>query len=107
MEKLVRLGTMSIPVIFLGDEFSFAQEICELADCIGVKLDRKQMYYATLNEKINPFLAVSLHCRHFNSVVTKFGIQPDRFLRDIEFAELLLLEQICDDEVPLTAAANR
>ncbi len=59
MADLARLGAMSIPVITRGDEFAFAQEIRDLAEFVGVKLNREQLSPAELNEKIDLILAAA------------------------------------------------
>jgi glutaredoxin len=59
MEELARLGAMSIPVVTRGDDFAFAQEICDLADFVGVELTRAQLPPAQLNKKIDLILAAA------------------------------------------------
>ena len=59
MDDLARLGAKSIPVIRQGDEFAFAQEICDLADFVGVKLTRRQLPHAELNTKVDLILAAA------------------------------------------------
>ena len=56
---LARLGAASIPVITRGDDFSFAQEIRDLADFVGVKLTCVQLPPAKLNKKIDLILAAA------------------------------------------------
>jgi glutaredoxin len=59
MDELARLGARSIPVITRGDEFAFAQEIRDLADFVGVTLDREQLPPAELAGRIDLILTAA------------------------------------------------
>ncbi|MFP6776851.1 MAG: glutaredoxin domain-containing protein [Alphaproteobacteria bacterium] len=56
---LARLGATSVPVITRGDDFTFAQEMRDLADFVGVKLTRAYLPPAKLTKKIDLILAAA------------------------------------------------
>lgn len=57
MDQLKALGVRNVPVVAIGERFTFAQNLKDVARFLGVLLDREQLPPATLVERYDSILA--------------------------------------------------